>query len=249
MAELIDIVSFCDELLDIKNIEDYQSAYNGLQVSSTGKVKKIASAVDCNLLTIERSVEEHVDCLFVHHGMFWGNNLPITDVNYNKYKLLIDNNIAVYSAHLPLDMNVDFGNNASIVKELNLKVSNYIVGDHNFKMPIAKCDLSREDLKSKLLKLFPCTKSLDFGTKQPMNVAICSGGGGGLVSKIFDGSFDTIITGEVQQHHFGFAYDNKLNLYVCGHYDTETFGVKNLAKIVSDKFHLENVWIEENCCL
>lgn len=249
MAELKDVVSFCDELLDIKNIEDYPSAYNGLQVANNGKINKIAAAVDCNLLTIERAVEEHVDCLFVHHGLFWGHSLPITGVNYKKYKLLLDNNIAIYSAHLPIDMHVNFGNNASIVKELGLHVSHYLVGDHNFKMPVAKCDLSRETLNGKLFQLFPNMKCLEFGQSQPMNIAICSGGGGGLISNVFDGSFDTIITGEVQRHHFDFAYDNKLNLYVCGHYDTETFGVKNLSKIVSDKFHLENVWIEENCCL
>ena len=249
MADLIEVVSFCDELLDIKNVEDYPLAYNGLQVANGGKINKIAAAVDCNLLTIERAVAENVDCLFVHHGLFWGSSLPITEVNYQKYKLLLDSNIAVYSAHLPLDMHADFGNNASIIRELGLNVSHSIVGDHNFKMPVSTCHLDRKILLEKLLNIFPGTKCLEFGPKQPKSIAICSGGGGGLISGVFDGSFDTIITGEVQQHHFGFAYENKINSYICGHYDTETFGVKNLSKIVSDKFNLENVWIEENCCL
>ena len=47
---------------------------------------------------------------------------------------------------------------------------------------------------------------------------------------------DTLITGELKQQHFNYAQENKLNLYICGHYATETFGVDKLAQQVAKKF-------------
>ena len=43
---------------------------------------------------------------------------------------------------------------------------------------------------------------------------------------------DTLITGELKQHHFNLAQELELNLYACGHYATETFGVDALAREV-----------------
>jgi putative NIF3 family GTP cyclohydrolase 1 type 2 len=58
---------------------------------------------------------------------------------------------------------------------------------------------------------------------------------------------DTVITGEGARHLFDIAYESEINLYLCGHYATETFGIKNLAKLVSEKFGLESTFIEEEC--
>jgi putative NIF3 family GTP cyclohydrolase 1 type 2 len=60
---------------------------------------------------------------------------------------------------------------------------------------------------------------------------------------------DTLITGELRQHHFNMAQELGLNLYPCGHYATEVFGVKALAAEVALKFHLEWQFIEQPCSL
>src|SRR3569832_573609 len=61
--------------------------------------------------------------LLVHHGMFWSGLQPVTGVAYDRYKDLITHDIAVYSAHLPLDMHPVLGNNILLARRLSLEPS------------------------------------------------------------------------------------------------------------------------------
>ena len=67
--------------------------------------------------------------------------------------------------------------------------------------------------------------------------------------KSLDSGCDTLITGELKQQHFNYAQENRLNLYVCGHYATETFGVQALAEEISQKFDLPLNLSETDCPL
>ncbi|MDR2720901.1 MAG: Nif3-like dinuclear metal center hexameric protein [Puniceicoccales bacterium] len=249
MVPLSEIVNFCDNFLNVNGIEDYERAYNGLQFENNGMVTKIGAAVDANLLTIERSTGKGIDLLFTHHGMLWGQIAPVTKVVYKKYSMLLTNNLAIYGVHLPLDMHGEIGNNVSIMHALGLCQIDKVLIDktHNFEIPLASAEYDRGALRSKLNALFPQTKCMEFGTKNPKKIAICSGGGGHCVIDMIKSGTDTIITGEGQRHLFDIAYESEINLYLCGHYATETFGVKNLAKLVSKNFDLEWIFIEEEC--
>ncbi|MDR0595260.1 MAG: Nif3-like dinuclear metal center hexameric protein [Puniceicoccales bacterium] len=251
MASLIEIINFCDGFLNIKNIKDYERAHNGLQFENDGTVTKIGTAVDGNLLTMERAVESKIDLLLVHHGMLWGQTAPITETIYKKYKLLMENNLAIYSAHLPLDMHGEIGNNVSIVHALEMRQIGKILFDatYDFEIPLVSAEYDRQTLRAKLISLFSGTKCMEFGTENPKKIAICSGGGGSHVMDMIRLGADTVITGEGPRHLFDIAYESKANLYICGHYATETFGVKNLAKLLADKFALPSIFIGEECPL
>ena len=58
-----------------------------------------------------------------------------------------------------------------------------------------------------------------------------------------------MVTGELRQHHFNMAQELGLNLYPCGHYATEVFGVKALAQEVAKQFGLEWTFIKTPCLL
>ena len=90
---------------------------------------------------------------------------------------------------------------------------------------------------------------MEFGSANPSKVAILSGSGQSAVNKILDAGSDTLVTGELKQQHFNLAQELGLNLYACGHYATETFGVDALAKEVADKFNLPYEFIETECLL
>ena len=60
---------------------------------------------------------------------------------------------------------------------------------------------------------------------------------------------DTLITGELKQHHFNIAQELKLNLFACGHYATETFGVNALAQEAANKFDLSYEFVSSECPL
>ena len=60
---------------------------------------------------------------------------------------------------------------------------------------------------------------------------------------------DTLITGELRQHHYNMAQELELNLFPCGHYATETFGVKSLAEEIANYFKIEWVFLNQDCTL
>ncbi|MDR1255329.1 MAG: Nif3-like dinuclear metal center hexameric protein [Puniceicoccales bacterium] len=249
MVSLFEIINFCDNFLKVTKIKDYEQAHNGLQCENNGTVTKIGAAVDANLLTMERAVEEKVDLLLAHHGMLWGKSIPIVGTIYKKYKILMENNLAVYGVHLPLDMHGEIGNNVSIVRALELQQIGQMLVDraYDFEIPVASAEYDRSTLEAKLFALFPDVKCMGFGTKNPKMIAICSGGGGSQVADMIQLGADTVITGEGPRHLFDMAYESKINLYICGHYATETFGIKNLMKLVANKFSLQSTFIEEKC--
>jgi putative NIF3 family GTP cyclohydrolase 1 type 2 len=84
---LQDIVSFANQLLEVAEIEDCPGAVNGLQLENSGVVSKIGAAVDASTRTIELAIDESVDLLVVHHGMFWGGVSPVTRQVYRHSNL------------------------------------------------------------------------------------------------------------------------------------------------------------------
>src|SRR6478672_10121904 len=101
---LADVVDALERELRTSEIPDYSGAVNGLQVANSGNVSRVAVAVDASRAAIDAAVRERADLLIVHHGLFWAGVQPITGLVYEKYRTLLQHDIAVYSSHLPLDL-------------------------------------------------------------------------------------------------------------------------------------------------
>src|SRR5437762_14084185 len=104
MASLIQIVRHLDKYLRVGEIEDWPNALNGLQIENSGRITKIGAAVDVSTRVLSEAVKKDVDLLLVHHGLFWSGLQPMTSALYRQLKLALENDVAVYSAHLPLDV-------------------------------------------------------------------------------------------------------------------------------------------------
>lgn len=252
MPTLDEVVSFCDNRTRQNEIKDFKGAYNGLQISNQGEVTKVGAAVDAGQIPFELAIKEGIDFLICHHGLYWTPPTPIVGTNYKKVKTAIDGNLAVYGSHLPLDCHTDIGNNVLLTKELGLtKIGTFLNYEGNDIAVIAKGPLGgRESLTEKLKQLFPKTyQAIEFGSEHPSRIALLTGSGQSAVSHLKDNGIDTLITGELRQHHFNIAQELALNLYPCGHYATEVFGVKALAKEVAARFNIQHAFVEQPCPL
>ena len=103
MAQLTDLVAYCDQRTRRAAFKDAPGAFNGLQVANRGVVTKIGVAVDAGLVPFQRAVAAEVDFLIVHHGMYWDMPRALTGPVYERVATLIAGNCALYSNHLPLD--------------------------------------------------------------------------------------------------------------------------------------------------
>lgn len=252
MPILSDIVAYCDARIRLSEVKDFDGAYNGLQIENNGEVTKVAAAVDAGRIPFEKAIEEGVDFIICHHGLFWTKPIPLTGSDYTKVKLAFDHNLAVYGAHLPLDCHPEIGNNALLADALGLeKTGSFLPYEGNDIAVIAEGPSGgRVQLASKLQELFPSTyQAIEYGSDTPERIAILTGSGQSTVPHLKANGIDTLVTGELRQHHFNMAQELGLNLYPCGHYATEVFGVKALAAEVAAKFDIEWTFIEQPCRL
>src|SRR3990172_1201884 len=117
---LSDLARYLDGYLRVREVPDAPEAVNGLQVANSGDVTRIGAAVDLCEATVRLAAEQGADLLLVHHGLFWGGPKPLTGSAYRRVAALIRQNIALYSAHLPLDLHPDVGNNAMFARQLGV---------------------------------------------------------------------------------------------------------------------------------
>src|ERR1043165_9337091 len=58
--------------------------------------------------------------LLVHHGLFWDGNVPLTGRRYRRVRALLERGIALYAAHIPLDVHAEVGNNHVLARQIGL---------------------------------------------------------------------------------------------------------------------------------
>lgn len=239
MANLDDLVSYCDKRTRRSAFKDAPGAFNGLQVANNGRVTKIGAAVDAGVEPFRTAVHRGVDFLIVHHGLYWDMPRPLTGPAYERVSTLIRGNCALYSNHLPLDGHPEIGNNALLAKELGLRATHpFLVRDGEPIGWIANSKYSRAQLRARLEKSYSRVIAIEHGSTAPRAIAFCSGSGNSAIPEMVPSGVDTLVTGELREEWYNRAQEEKLNLYLCGHYATEVHAVQALAAELAKKFKL-----------
>jgi len=252
MASLSNIVEYADKYLRIREVGDWPNALNGLQIENSGRVTKIGAAVDVSTCVLTEAAKRDINLLIVHHGLFWAGLRPVTRAFRRQLKLAFENDIAVYSAHLPLDLHSQVGNNALLAKSLGLRSTTPFFEEKGQLIGIkARISMSRDELLRKLEKsLGGKAKAFKCGPQRTKAIGIITGGAGGEIYRLAeesepDGRFiDTFITGEAPHWAAIAAEELGINLFLGGHYATEVFGVKALATHLSQKFKVSWEFLE-----
>jgi dinuclear metal center YbgI/SA1388 family protein len=239
-ALLADISGFIDALLDIKNVPDWPAALNGLQLANSGWVSKLGAAVDAGEPTLHKAAAAGIDLLVVHHGLFWAGLQPLTGPLFRKVSLAIRAEMAVYSAHLPLDMHPSLGNNALLARAIGLgPLEPFFFEKGNFLGVKAAVSQPLEELAARVeTAVGGPVKVFRGGPPMVGSVGIVTGAAGAEIYKAAAEGIDTFITGEGPHWSAIAAEEVGINLLLAGHYATETFGVKALAAQVAEKFGL-----------
>lgn len=239
MVSLAEVVTYCDERTRRTAYQDHPGAMNGLQVANAGSVTRIGAAVDAGLVPFQRAVAAGVDFLIVHHGLFWDSPRAFTGPAYERLSTLITGNCAVYSSHLPLDGHRELGNNVLLARQLGVSPDRPFLPHQDEAIGCAgPWGRSRARLRSTLEALYPRVIAVECGSEAPEQVAFCSGSGNSAVRELLPAGIDTLVTGELREEWFNVAQEQRLNLYLCGHYATEVHGVKALAAELAEKFGL-----------
>ena len=236
MAGLSEVVGY----LDIAAVPDYGDAHNGLQVANSGSVERLAVAVDASERTVLEAVKRGCDMLLVHHGLFWSGGATVTGRQYRRLQPLLTADVAVYSAHLPLDVHPEVGNNVVLARELGIalegRFGSYRGADLGW---WGRLEVKREVLAARLdEKLGGRVRMLAFGKEVVRTVGVITGGGGSMIDAAVAAGLDAYVTGEGAHHTYFDAEEARMNVFYGGHYATETWGVRALAEHLESRFGL-----------
>ena len=248
MAQLQDILQWCDQTLLSSEFKDY--APNGLQIEGKADVKKIVCAVTASLDAIDAAIEAQADLLLVHHGYFWkGEPAPITGMRGARIKKLIQHDISLVGYHLPLDAHPSLGNNATIGELLELE--NIQALNPNDRHPIGnigylKQAISAEAFKKQLSDVFNREIiHLPSTTEKIQKIGFCTGAAQDFITQAAEQGCDAYISGEVSERTFYEARELNVHYFACGHHATERYGVQRLAQALSKQFDVEAIYYEQ----
>ena len=246
LVNLQQVVRFIDGLLKPALFKDWENAVNGLQAENSGAISKIAASVDASLATISQAIHSGADLMIVHHGLFWNPSYPWTGPKYQLLKTLLDGDLAVYSAHLPLDAHPTLGNNALLAKALGFHRCRPFYAEKGAHIGFqTETRIGRDELRVRLGKVLGNEPLLlPGGPETCRKIGIVTGGAGGGLGRAAAEGVDTFITGEGPHHTHALSEELGVNVFYGGHYLTETFGVKALAARVARKFKLPWFFID-----
>lgn len=245
-ASLQDIVAALDSALCTADVPDYGPAMNGLQVANRGRVHRIAVAVDASRAAIAEATVWGANLLIVHHGLFWSGAQPLVGVTYEKFRMLLGNDIAVYSSHLPLDLHAEFGNNAQLARALNLTPDGGFARYKSIDIGLTGTTDESTATVVDRVQAFAARYGGQVRTSLPTEGritrrwALCTGGGASseTLREAREKGVDTLIVGEGPHHTTVKAIEHDLCVVYAGHYATETLGVQAVGAWLAARFDL-----------
>lgn len=247
MAARDELISFLDELLDARSFDDYGP--NGLQVVGREEVRRVVTGVSAHRELFHRAADAGADMILCHHGLFWGSG-PMTIDERLKGRLLplfeADMSLAAY--HLPLDAHPEVGNNALICGELGLERGEPFGEARGRAIGcIGRVDdpLALEELARRCASVFGRDPLVFQGDGRPLRrVGVVSGGGGSSLGDAIRLGLDAFLTGEPEEPAMADARESGVAFLACGHYATETFGIRRLGALLAERFGVEDSFIE-----
>ena len=227
------IVTWLDQTLNVAAFDDVSN--NGIQVdrfsapvqnlktSKPQTISTVAFAVDASVKAVKAAAKAGAQLLVVHHGISWGGGIRrIKGGVYNVVKAAMDANLAIYACHLPLDAHPVLGNNAQLAKYFGLKKLRPAFSYHGNVIGV-------------------------IGTnRHGQLIGICSGGAGEFAEEAKRLGCGLYVTGEASWGDVIAAENCGMEMICAGHYETEVFGIRAVAKAMAKALKVKTVDLSQN---
>ena len=247
MTRRDELIAFLDDLLESPGRLDYGP--NGLQVPGAEEVELVVTGVSAHRELFEQAAAAGAQLVLCHHGIFWGESAgPVTEQLKARLKLLFDNDMSLAAYHLPLDAHPEVGNNALICAGLGLERETAFgeaKGAPIGWVGTAADPLSIDELVQRSTALFGSPPLVfDSGPAEIRRVGIVSGGGSSILDEAIARGLDAYVTGEPTEHVMADAREAGIHFLACGHYASETFGIRRLGELLAERFAVEHRFID-----
>lgn len=246
MQTNLEIYRMIDEIAPFSTQMSFDNA--GFLVGEQhAKVDRVLVALDATLEVVQEGIDKQCQLIITHHPLIFNPLKAVTNQDtIGKIVLkLIQNNIALISAHTNLDRSQDGVNhhlarvlqlkNQSILQEEGVDPYGRVYGIGMMGEPHAEGLMPREyaDYVAKKLN----GKGVRFtDTGAPVKrVAVGGGSCGSMLEWVEQCGCDTFVTGDVKYDVFLEARARGINLLDAGHYATEQVVCAPLADMLSQR--------------
>ena len=216
----------------------------GLQIGLTeAEVSGALLCLDVNEAIVDEAIEKGCNLIVSHHPLLFKGLKTISDGDYVQRTVMkaIMNSIAIVSMHTNID-NAKGGVNYKIAEHLGLQEVKFfaekpgaveagsgVVGLLPEPMSAAAfIQLVKERFG---VKCAQCNQLLQHPVRK---VAICGGSGDFLLGDAIAQGADAFITGEMHYHVY-FGQEQKVQICVIGHYESEQFTSEIFKSIIEDE--------------
>ncbi len=246
MASLQQLVTYCNELLQVNRFRDY--CPNGLQVEGHGEVSRILAGVTASQALIDAAIFQKADAVLVHHGYFWrGEDPTLVGIKARRISSLLKSNISLLAYHLPLDAHPQFGNNVQLAKQLSIAIDGRFGPDENQLGLLGSLDrpMSGSDFVRHVHNCLGRAPLHISSQNRTINrLAWCTGGAQNYFESAIAQGVDVFITGEVSEQQYHLALESGVDFIAAGHHATERYGVQALAEHLAEKFSIRCDYFE-----
>lgn len=237
-----DVYNLLNEIAPFCLAESWDNC--GLLIGCADKeVSNIMPVLDVTTDVVLEAVENNVDLIVSHHPIIF-NGLKAIDSDSVVYRL-IENNIAVISAHTNLDMakngvtKVLAGllglNNQRIVNKLgvnnDIEFGEGIIGELNAGItPKMLAELVKNKLGCEAVKLVEGKNSIK-------TVVVANGSENNMLSYAVKLNADAVVAGETKHNVMIDAKNCGITLIDAGHFETENIIIASLEEIFNDRLN------------
>lgn len=242
MAELEEIIAYLDGLMEPGAFDDYGP--NGLQVPGSPGVAKVVTGVSAQLELFERAAGAGAQLVLCHHGLFWNfHTRAITPSMKRRLSVLFGHEISLAAYHLPLDAHPELGNNALICEALGLERGERFGGVGW--VGRSEAGVEFPEFRERCVSIFGQEPlAWEAGPGVVHSVGVVSGAAASSLSDAVALGLDAFITGEPAEHTMADAREAGVHFLACGHYATETFGVRRVGALLEERFAIAHEFVD-----
>ena len=214
----------------------------GLQVGLTEtEVSGALLCLDVNERIVDEAVKKGCNLIVSHHPLLFRGLKTIsdlTDVQRTVMKV-IENHLCVVSMHTNMD-NAKGGVNFRIAEKLGLSDIEFFASKQvdgieagSGVTGLLTDPMAADDFVLAVKKAFgvECAMCNELLRRPVHKVAICGGAGDFLLDEALKAGADAFITGEMHYHQY-FGYEQKIQICVIGHYQSEQFTTEVFQTII-----------------
>ena len=243
------LIQTLDDWMQADSFKDY--APNGLQVEGRENVHKLALGVTASADVIEQAVVWGADALLVHHGYFWkSESATLTGIKGRRIRALLQNQMSLIAYHLPLDCHPEFGNNKTLLDQLDLPDGSPIDSEGGLLWSVAlDGQLTLDQLAARIASRLHRTPTVIQSSRakvRPDHMIICTGGAQDYITKAQRYGADIYLSGEISERTTHEARELGVHYIAAGHHATERYGVQALGSKLNQAMGLEIAFFDDH---